>query len=82
MLRYDQVAQVLTGKSNAKAEEGISRIHDLCDALDIPGLSDFGITEDHFPDLIASSKKASSMKGNPVNLTDEELTEILRKAVS
>ena len=82
LLRYDQVAQVLTGKSNAKAEEGIARIHDLCDALDIPGLSDFGITEDHFPDLIASSKKASSMKGNPVNLTDEELTEILQKAVS
>ena len=82
LLRYDQVAQVLTGKSNAKAEEGTARIHDLCDALDIPGLSDFGITEDHFPDLIASSKKASSMKGNPVNLTDEELTEILQKAVS
>jgi len=82
LLRYDQVAQVLTGKTNAKAEEGIARIHDLCDALDIPGLSDFGITEDHFPDLIASSKKASSMKGNPVNLTDEELTEILQKAVS
>ena len=82
LLRYDQVAQVLTGKSNAKAEEGIARIHDLCDALDIQGLSDFGITEDHFPDLIASSKKASSMKGNPVNLTDEELTEILQKAVS
>jgi alcohol dehydrogenase class IV len=82
LLRYDQVAQVLTGKTNAKAEEGIDRIHDLCDALDIPGLSDFGITEDHFPDLITSSKKASSMKGNPVNLTDEELTEILQKAVS
>jgi len=82
LLRYDQVAQVLTGKSNAKAEEGIARIHDLCGALDIPGLSDFGITEDHFPDLIARSKEASSMKGNPVNLTDEELTEILQKAVS
>jgi len=82
LLRYDQVAQVLTGKTNAKATEGIARIHDLCDALDIPGLSDFGITEDHFPDLIASSKKTSSMKGNPVNLTDEELTEILQKAVS
>ena len=82
LLRYDQVAQVLTGKSNAKAEEGIAMIHDLCDALDIPGLSDFGITEDHFPDLIDKSKKASSMKGNPVNLTDEELIEILQKAVS
>ena len=82
LLRYDQVAQVLTGKPNAKAEEGIAGIHDLIDALGIPELSDFGIMEDHFPDLIVRSKKASSMKGNPVNLTDEELTEILQKAVS
>ena len=82
LLRYDQVAQVLTGNPNAKAEEGIAGIYDLCDALDIPGLSDFGITEDHFPPLVSRSKKASSMKGNPINLTDEELTEILQKAVS
>ncbi|MBC8461259.1 MAG: iron-containing alcohol dehydrogenase [Deltaproteobacteria bacterium] len=81
LLRYDQVAQMLTGKSNAKTEDGIAWIYALCDALDIPGLSDFGITEDHFPDLIARSKEASSMKGNPVKLTDEELTEILQKAV-
>ena len=82
LLRYDQVAQVLTGKPNAKAEEGIAWIHDLCEAMEIPGLSDFGITEDHLPALVSRSKKASSMKGNPIKLTDEELTEILQKAVS
>ena len=81
LLRYDQVAQALTGKSDACAEDGFAWIHELCDALNIPGLSNFGITEDHFPDLIARSKKASSMKGNPIILTDEELTEILQKAV-
>lgn len=51
-------------------------------SFDIPGLSNFGITEDHFPDLIARAKKASSMKGNPVDLTDEELTGILQKTVA
>jgi len=50
--------------------------------LDVPSLSNFGITEDYFPELVARSKKASSMKGNPVNLTDEELMGILKKAVS
>ena len=82
LLRYDQVAQALTGKSNACAEDGLAWIHELCDTFDIPRLSNFGITEDHFPDLIARSKNASSMKGNPVNLTDKELTDILQKAVS
>jgi alcohol dehydrogenase class IV len=82
LLRYDEVAKVLTGKSDARAEEGTAWIHDLCETLDIPVLSNYGITEDHFSELVAKSKKASSMKGNPVRLTDEELTDILKKAVS
>jgi alcohol dehydrogenase class IV len=81
LIRYDEVAKVLTGKSDARAEDGIAWILDLCETLDVPALSNFGITEDHFTELVARSKKASSMKGNPVKLTDEELTEILRKAV-
>jgi alcohol dehydrogenase class IV len=79
--RYDQVAQVLTGKSDAGAEDGIAWTHDLCDGLDIPGLSEFGITKDHFSDIVSGSKKSSSIKGNPINLADEELREILQKAL-
>lgn len=81
LMRYDEIAKVLTGKSDAGAEDGIAWIRDLCGTLDVPALSNFGITEDHFTELVIRSKKASSMKGNPVKLTDEELTEILRKAV-
>ncbi len=81
LLRYNEVAKVLTGKSDARAEDGTDWIFDLCKTLDVPELSNFGITKDHFGELVARSKKASSMKGNPVKLSDEELTEILRKAV-
>ena len=80
LLRYDEVAKVLTGKSDARAEDGTVWILGLLETLDVPALSNFGITEDHFTELVARSKKASSMKGNPVKLTDEELKEILRKA--
>lgn len=63
------------------AEDGIAWIHRLCEDLHIPGLSKFGITGEDFPELISRAKKASSMKGNPVALTDEELMETLQKAV-
>ena len=79
--RYDEVARLLTGKPDAGATDGIDWIHDLCNVLDVAPLFEFGITEAHFPEMIAGAKKASSMKGNPVELTDEELIEILRKAV-
>jgi alcohol dehydrogenase class IV len=78
--RYDEVARLLTGKPDAGATDGIDWIHDLCNALDIAPLYKFGITKAHFSDLIAGAKKASSMKGNPVELIDEELIEILKKA--
>jgi alcohol dehydrogenase class IV len=79
--RYDEPARLLTGKPDAGATDGIDWIHDLCNALDIAPLNKFGITKAHFSDLIAGAKKASSMKGNPVELTDDELIEILRKAL-
>jgi alcohol dehydrogenase class IV len=79
--RYDEVARLLTGNPDAWATHGIDWIHDLCNALDVTPLLEFGITEAHFPELIAGAKRASSMKGNPVELNDEELMEILRKAV-
>ncbi len=79
--RYDEVASLLTGTPDAGATDGIDWIRDLCGALDIATLSEFGITKAHFPEIIAGAKRASSMKGNPVELTDEELIEILRKAV-
>jgi alcohol dehydrogenase class IV len=81
LLRYDEVARCLTGKPNARAADGINWIRDLCSALDIPPLSEFGVTKAHFPEIIAGAKRASSMKGNPVELTDNELIEILKKAL-
>jgi alcohol dehydrogenase class IV len=79
--RYDEVARLLTGRPDAGAIDGINWIHDLCNALNVAPLFELGITESHFPEIIAGAKKASSMKGNPIELTDEALIEILRKAV-
>jgi alcohol dehydrogenase class IV len=81
LARYDEVAQLLTGENTARASDGVTWVQDLCQALDVPPLSDFGLTEGDFPTVVAKAGKASSMKGNPIALTDEELTQILRDAV-
>lgn len=81
LVRYDEVAQLLTGKSTARAADGVAWIQYLCQALDVPPLSDFGLAEDDFPMVVEKARNASSMKGNPILLTDEELTEILAKSV-
>jgi len=80
LARYDEAARIFTGQPSARAADGVDWVHDLCQALDVPPLSDFGLTEQDFPRVVENARQASSMKGNPILLTDEELTEILRKA--
>jgi alcohol dehydrogenase class IV len=81
LARYDEIAQIVTGKAVARAADGVAWVQNLCAALNVPSLSRFGLTEADFPTVVAKSQKASSMKGNPILLTDEELEDILRKAL-
>ena len=81
LARYDEVAQILTGMATARAADGIAWVQDLCAALKVPPLAEFGLKEADLPTVVAKSEKASSMKGNPMTLTDKELAQILRKAI-
>ncbi len=57
--------------------DGVTWIQDLCAALKVPALSEFGFGQEHFPAAVEKSRKSSSMKGNPIKLTDDELLHIL-----
>ena len=78
--RYEEIAKIITGKSNAKAIDAIYWIQDLANQLEIPSLSEYGIMSKDFPKIIEKSKQASSMKGNPIKLTDSEYNFILDQA--
>jgi alcohol dehydrogenase class IV len=79
--RYDHIAQILTGDVNARAEDGVVWLHELCASFKMPKLSDFNIAQNSFREIISMSKMASSMKGNPVSLSDGDLLEILQKVI-
>jgi alcohol dehydrogenase class IV len=79
--RFDEVAQLLTGDPKAICEDAIYWLHEACDKMNIPPLGSYGITDTDLPQIAAQAKKASSMKGNPIELTDDELMEILEKAI-
>lgn len=79
--RYQEVARMLTGRPDANAEDVIPWVLELCQDLEIPPLKAYGIGEQDVPELIADAAKASSMKGNPLALTPEELGEILTRSM-
>lgn len=78
--RYSEIACLLTGNSNARGEDGADWLSDLVSRMKIPHLSDYNIPREEFPIIVEKAQKASSMKANPIALTDEELTDILKAA--
>lgn len=81
LARYDEVACVLTSHPKARAEDAVPWLHDLAAALEIPPLSAYGLTSGDIPDVCAQARRASSMQGNPIVLTDAELAFVLGGAM-
>ena len=81
IIRYNEVARIITGKSTDQASEGFNWIQELCSQLQVPRLAEYGIKEEDFSTIVAKSKDASSMKGNQILLTETELLEVLKKAL-
>lgn len=81
LARYREVAALVTGKPSATIEDGLEWVADLCRALDVSGLARYGIRESDVVALVGKARVASSMKGNPIALTDAELAEIATRAL-
>jgi alcohol dehydrogenase class IV len=79
--RYEEIAQTLTGSETAKASDGVEWVKELCRTLRIPSLSAYGVRSSDFPELIERADRASSMKGNPIRLTKDEMLQMLSRAL-
>jgi alcohol dehydrogenase class IV len=76
-----EVATLLTGQPDATPENGIAWLGKLTAALSIPGLAGYQLSEEEIPAIAAAAQKASSMRGNPIELSDSEVTEIVFRSL-
>jgi alcohol dehydrogenase class IV len=79
--RFDEVARLVTGSPHAGAADAVAWIGALVRRLEIPPLRAYGIAESDIPVLVDKAAQASSMKGNPLALTQEELCEIISRSL-
>ncbi len=81
--RFAELAALLTGAParDVTAEDGVAFVAALTRDLRVPGLASHGMRGSDVPALVDKAKQASSMKGNPLPLTDDELTEIAHRAL-
>lgn len=77
LARYEALARVCALES---AEQLVQRLQSLVEELGIPPLASYGLSVEDRSVLVQASQAASSMKGNPLPLSDAELMEILERA--
>ena len=70
---YERIASLLPG--------GLAQCAELVAELKLPRLSAFGLTESDIAPMVDLAKRASSMRYNPVALSDDALAQILRDAL-
>ncbi len=80
LLRMTELAVLLTGSVDAEPEDVAIWLADLAAALHIPGLASYGLADADTGEVVTAAQRASSMRANPIELTDDEVTEILDRA--
>jgi alcohol dehydrogenase class IV len=81
LVRYATIARLLTGRNDARAEDGIEWVRALCAELNVPPLRKWGVTEADLPGVVEKAARASSMQANPLPLTNEELLAVIAAAL-
>jgi alcohol dehydrogenase class IV len=79
--RYNEAARLLTGNPAASVQDGLAWIYETLTLLNVPGLAAFGLGPQHAGDIAAKALTSSSMQGNPVPLSRDDLTAILLRAL-
>ena len=79
--RFDELAVLLTAEAGAPAERAVEWVAGLVDEFAVPPLRKYGVSEARLEEIAARARQASSMKANPLVLTEAELLEVLRRAL-
>ena len=81
LARYSEVARLLTGSPTAEIADGITWLEETVRLLEIPPLSRYGMGRGDTARLVEKAARASSMKANPIVLTEAELSEMLEEGM-
>lgn len=85
LTRYARVAEALLGRrglgDNTLLTDLVTMLRDLVGYLNVPGLAQYGVTEDAIPALAGRSLQAGSMRANPIVLTQAEVEDAIHAAL-
>ncbi len=81
LARYAEIARLLTGSPTAEIADLVAWLEETVRLLDVPPLSRYGMGRGDTARLVEKAARASSMKANPIELTEGELSEMLEEGM-
>lgn len=81
LAKYLEVARLLTGDPDASMADGIEWLAGIVADLQVPGLAALGLRDSQVEEAAEGALRASSMKGNPIQLSHHEVVEIIESSM-
>ena len=80
--RMGEVAALLTGRPGAEPAQAVTWVDALARELGVQGLGRLGLAVTDIPGLVERAKRTTSLRTNPIELSDEELADLARRALA
>jgi alcohol dehydrogenase class IV len=77
LTRYQMAAQILVGQQSATVQDLVEWLKTLGMKFQVPSLESLGMSRKDIPAVVEKAQNSSSMKGNPIALSREDLTSIM-----
>ena len=74
-------ARLLTGQPTASIQDGLARIRQTLTLLAVPRLATSAVRPQHADEIAAKARTSSSMQGNPVALSHDDLKAALLRTL-
>lgn len=81
LARIEELGPLLTGDPAAGADAAIEWLAGLTGDLQVPGLRTYGLSDAEIGEVVTAAQRASSMRANPLDLTDGEVAEIVQRSL-
>jgi alcohol dehydrogenase class IV len=79
--RYARAAELVGADRSPRVEGLVDWIRETCQQLSMPGLGTLGLHSDQIDAVVSASARSSSIKGHPIELTQDELGRIVQSSL-
>ncbi len=81
LARYARAAELIVAEKSSRVDDLVDWVRETCQQLSMPGLGSIGLAGDQIGAVVSASARSSSIKGHPIELTQDEIRRIVQSSL-